>query len=407
MRTVSRAALVVVVLAVFSGYIVVHLLFLDTHRDVYRTTMRIPEIPVPARPIPTTLNTRNNRHNHHPTFSPDAKISLDGPDPNHLYGVQSNPPYAFIIGCGVATAMALFILVHLVSLWFTLKLSHGVCHAAVTLAQDVCMWFCGAKQTRTTAVNRVERHALELKELEEDAQYEAQPSHTKTKILWYSLVGLFSVLVGLVVTTLVGSHYEGVCSYNREYYAHTCDLGALLLSEFRKEFGSKVGNATVDPTSGAVLSPPLIWIINGMMIARARNQTHTNFVIYNDHDVDFCYDHTLVSMAEVKGFLRRFGHYYEFFEKDADAASNPDGKFRVFPRSLDTLKGHSGPLSVDIDPCGHAKPPHTIDMPSCNGHMMPFRSDMHSALDAEFGKDRWKVPRDVNHYGLCAIVPWL
>eukprot|EP00658_Telonema_sp_P-2_P026966 TRINITY_DN20936_c0_g1_i1.p1 TRINITY_DN20936_c0_g1~~TRINITY_DN20936_c0_g1_i1.p1 ORF type:complete len:143 (+),score=1.02 TRINITY_DN20936_c0_g1_i1:193-621(+) len=142
------------------------------------------------------------------------------------------------------------------------------------------------------------------------------------------------------------------------------------------------------------------------MIARGRNQSYSNFIVYNDHDADFCYDSNIVPLGDIKKFLRRFGHYYELFD-GPPTPDNPTGKFRLFPRNLDTLRGHSGPLSIDVDPCPGDKPPHSVLMPTCNGYMMPFRSDIYDRLDSEFGKDKWKTPRDVNHYALCAIMPWL
>lgn len=189
--------------------------------------------------------------------------------------------------------------------------------------------------------------------------------------------------VGSFLLLICSSSYlQLMCSYSPRDMSKLCDLALQIQGEVEEAFG-----------------PNKMWIIKGNLLAVARKQSDINYLIGNDHDFDYCATPDLFDNGKLAKHLEQRGYVYE---KDV---INERGtrKVTVFPANLPLYKYHSGPPMIDIDECD--TPAELIKVEGCNRGSFYISNRWEEFLNAEYGPN-WRVPKNANHKGLCAISSW-
>ena len=192
---------------------------------------------------------------------------------------------------------------------------------------------------------------------------------------------VISVLSTLVLLVCTCSSFQLMCSYSSKDMSELCDFAI----DMQLRIDRRVGRGK-------------IWLTNGNLLAVARNEWRRNFLISNDHDFDFCGKSLLFENRTIAEVLIQSEVLYEL-----DLHSEKHlRKVRAFPSHFPLFKYHSGLPMLDIDECPEVP---LKEVTGCNGGHFWIPDNTEEYLTNEYGSS-WRVPRSVNHKGLCAINEW-
>lgn len=187
--------------------------------------------------------------------------------------------------------------------------------------------------------------------------------------------------VGVLVLITSSSYMQLMCAYSSRDMGELCDLAVDIQHGVESQFG-----------------PDKMWLIKGNLMAIARNQSDINYLIANDHDFDYCASPSLFEGDALAKWLDSKNYMY------AKGIINERGtrKVTVYPRHFSTAKYHSGYPMVDIDECTEVP---LTKAKGCNGATFNLVDDYVGWLTKEYG-EKWRVPINLNHKGLCFLNPY-
>lgn len=193
---------------------------------------------------------------------------------------------------------------------------------------------------------------------------------------WQTMAAL--LLGGYVIPLYWLNDWSQLCNYRNDEMQQLCSWSVDIIAKMNRDVG--YGN---------------IWLINGTLLAAMRNQSWSNYMIVNDHDLDVCFNGAVHD--KILSFLRRNGHFFQ-----SQLQRGNIRKLYIYPSFIRPYTGHSGPLSLDMEECP-VEPLREIT--GCDRARFNVSINAERHLISTFGSD-WHVPAVANHWLACSLFWW-